>query len=591
MSFRLSCIRLALLLAGMNCSATQATIYRWDNGAVIPGTEHIVPGPGVKMSERNLQYADLSQSGRGAPWNLAGALFDSTDLSKANLYSANLTNASLLSANLSGANLASSVLKDTNLAGAIVAGADFGNTTQRGLTAQQLYSTASYQARDLQTIQLTGNNLTGWNLSGQNLTNANFDSATLANADLSDAIVAGARFWRTTQNGLTKEQFYSTASYQARQLRGTSFFYNDLEGWNFSGQDLSNAGLTFAELTNADFSGAIIKGAVLAGATHVGFTKEHLYSTASYQSKQLQGINLSGIPVWFGLTSNLSGWDFGGQNLSGAAFLSANLRNANLSEAILHNVQFAYNDGQGAGLQADLAGANLTAADARGAFGLEVTKVSSANAILPDGRIAGLDLAAGKRLVVRDDDGIAESADSSLLRSAVNPRPPIPIRIHDHATFAEGGTLAVRFDADPWDSLVSFAPGIAVQLGGTLELAFSDDVEASSQLGRTIKVFDWSGVAPNGRFEIQSPYEWETSRLYTTGEVLLAAVPEPSAATLIALALCGVAAAPARSLQPANRNLAGLAGTVKAALEDGGPFERGVQMRLKVLWAKHLGET
>ena len=41
-----------------------------------------------------------------------------------------------------------------------------------GITAAQLYSTASYQAHDLTGIGLDGNNLAGVNLAGQNLTNA-----------------------------------------------------------------------------------------------------------------------------------------------------------------------------------------------------------------------------------------------------------------------------------------------------------------------------------------------------------------------------------------------------------------------------------
>ena len=42
-----------------------------------------------------------------------------------------------------------------------MAGADFGMSN---LTASQLYSTASYQAQNLQGIGLESNNLTGWNL-------------------------------------------------------------------------------------------------------------------------------------------------------------------------------------------------------------------------------------------------------------------------------------------------------------------------------------------------------------------------------------------------------------------------------------------
>ena len=86
------------------------------------------------------------------------------------------------------------------------------------------------------------------------------------------------------------------------------------------------------------------------------------------------------------------------------------------------------------------------------------------------------------------------------------------------------------FDADAWGSTISFAPGISVALGGTLELAFAPDVNPASQLGRTIDLFDWTGVTSTGAFTIASPFEWDLSTLYTTGEVTLTAVPGLAAA-------------------------------------------------------------
>jgi len=89
------------------------------------------------------------------------------------------------------------------------------------------------------------------------------------------------------------------------------------------------------------------------------------------------------------------------------------------------------------------------------------------------------------------------------------------------------------FEADEWDSTVSFAPGIPVTLGGTLELTFADDVDVATQVGRTLKVFDWTGVAPNGQFEIATPYKWDTTNLYTTGQITLTAIPEPGTFLLL----------------------------------------------------------
>jgi hypothetical protein len=103
---------------------------------------------------------------------------------------------------------------------------------------------------------------------------------------------------------------------------------------------------------------------------------------------------------------------------------------------------------------------------------------------------------------------------------------------------ADGGVLQMLFDADPWNSTISFQPGIPVTLGGTLELMFAADVDVVSQVGRTIQLFDWTGVTPTGAFGVESPYVWDLSRLYTSGEVTLSAVPEPQALVLVFCGLC-----------------------------------------------------
>jgi hypothetical protein len=71
-----------------------------------------------------------------------------------------------------------------------------------------------------------------------------------------------------------------------------------------------------------------------------------------------------------------------------------------------------------------------------------------------------------------------------------------------------GGTLRMVFEADAWDSNISFAPGIPVTLGGTLELTFANDVNLASQVGRTFDLFDWTGVTLTGAFAVSSPYHW-----------------------------------------------------------------------------------
>jgi hypothetical protein len=93
------------------------------------------------------------------------------------------------------------------------------------------------------------------------------------------------------------------------------------------------------------------------------------------------------------------------------------------------------------------------------------------------------------------------------------------------------------FEADAWDSTISFAPGIPVALAGTLELTFADDVNPASQVGRTFDLFDWTGVTPTGAFAVSSRYTWDLSNFYTTGEVTLTAIPEPSTLAQLLLLL------------------------------------------------------
>jgi hypothetical protein len=68
-----------------------------------------------------------------------------------------------------------------------------------------------------------------------------------------------------------------------------------------------------------------------------------------------------------------------------------------------------------------------------------------------------------------------------------------------------------------------------------------------AQIGRTFKLFDWSSVTPNGRFEVVSDYPWDTATLDSTGNVTL--VPERAAWVLAttAVVLASVGLCRARS--------------------------------------------
>jgi hypothetical protein len=63
------------------------------------------------------------------------------------------------------------------------------------------------------------------------------------------------------------------------------------------------------------------------------------------------------------------------------------------------------------------------------------------------------------------------------------------------------------------------------------------DVVVATQIGRTLHIFDCTGVSVVGQFTVASPYIWDTSQLYTNGDVTLLAVPEPSMSIVAPLAL------------------------------------------------------
>ena len=402
---------------------------------------------GANFSSTSLTSAQLYSTASYQANNLQGIFLESDDLTGWNFTGKDLTNAFLTGATLT----------NTNFTGATVVGADFGTTS---LTSSQLYSTASYQAHNLQGIGLTNNDLTGWDFSNQDLTGAALSNAELANGkltganltgaslagtdltnvDMTGAIVVGADFSST---GLTSSQLYTTASYQALNLQGISLAGNDLSGGNFAGQNLTNAVFSSAILTGANFSNA---------------------------------------------------------NLAGAALDSTTLANANLRYANLQDADFT---------SATTTGADFSAADLRGATGFSTGESITTNTILPDGTIQGLNLSGSNSLLtIRDYNGLLA---------------PIPIHVTGGMAIAAGGTLQIVLTGPTWNSTMSFDPGIPVTLGGVLDMQ-APGVDPASLLGQSIQLFDWTGVTPSGTFSqvtshFPSRYTWDTSGLYTSGTI------------------------------------------------------------------------
>ena len=142
----------------------------------------------AELSQANLVNAYLGGYWESTPsediWHLgadlSGANLGQATLTAANFYSATLTNVDLRHANLFNASFHSANMTGTNLTGAEVRGANFARDAlpypiydwAGGMTLTQLYSTASYQAGDLNGIGLQLNDLANGILVGQNLANA-----------------------------------------------------------------------------------------------------------------------------------------------------------------------------------------------------------------------------------------------------------------------------------------------------------------------------------------------------------------------------------------------------------------------------------
>ncbi len=444
--------------------------------------------------------------------DLSDGDFASQDISGAVLASVKLVNASLEYANLSGANLEGSVSTNANLTGANLANADFvladvadanffdaiitgANFSHSNFCASQLYSTKNFKSKDLRNLSFAANNLSGWNFSGQNLSGGNMYSAILTNAilvqanladatlcyadltgaDLTEANVTGVDF---TGCGLTQSQLYTTANYKNKSLTGISFV-----GWYFTGVNLSGQNLTDSKFVNSTLSGAELTDANISGADFgvCDLSEEQLGSTASYKSKDLRGVQLWSL--------DLTNWNFSGQCLWNANFYGSTLT------------------------YADLRGADL-----RGVTNLSSTEFAAAlttNAIGTAGVIKGLCLTNDASIVVRNySPAVSKWQWSSPISS-------ISVHVTNGMTMDESGTLKLVFDGAAWNSTISFDSGIAVSLGGTLSLAFASKTDALSDIGKTYKAFDWTGVTPTGTFAVSSDAVWDTSKLYSTGQVTL----------------------------------------------------------------------
>jgi uncharacterized protein YjbI with pentapeptide repeats len=409
--------------------------------------------------------------------DFTGVSFAGFNIKNMNFFDSNFTNADFSNARLTNTNMAYDDLTNANFTGSTIRDSSFGPN----LTVEQLRSTASFQAKSLVgdglSMDLTGVSLAGFDLSGSGL-----GGCVLEGVDFSGSIVKGVGF----DSSLSPSQLYSTASYKAKDLNGIRFDQMNLAGWNFAGQNLANSRFDRSPLDGADFTGAKIDGASFFGKFHGDsiLSADQLYSTASYRARDLHGLELNYM--------TLTDWNFAGQNLDGCYFMESSLIGVDFRGALVDNYRLD---------------------DA----------LTLHNVIFPDGTIKYLTLADGDKLVVRNY--------------------VVPIHATGTGpTFDSHATIQFVFDGNAeWGSTISFDSGFSLALAGTLDLTFADGVDPHSLAGETFRLFDWTDVDRTGEFNITSeglPADemWDTSKLYTTGEVTLVAVPEPGTGVLLASA-------------------------------------------------------
>jgi autotransporter-associated beta strand protein len=159
-----------------------------------------------------------------------------------------------------------------------------------------------------------------------------------------------------------------------------------------------------------------------------------------------------------------------------------------------------------------LTGANFTGTDLRDiSYASPDSTNITTNTILPGGTIQGLNL---------------NATNPTLFVRNYNYAYYTPIHVQQGMTLTQSASLVLEFDGNPWGSTISFDSGIPVTLGGNLALDLVAGVNPAGLVGDSVQLFNWTGVDPSGQFAsitngLPPGYSWNTSQLYTTGDVTL----------------------------------------------------------------------
>ena len=255
-------------------------------------TDAIIEGASFAATEsKGFDQEQLYSTASYKNKNLRGVSFGNNDLfhiSYKNLFGWNFTGQDLTNADFSYSLISgifhsnstrSIILTDAIIEGANFEGLQTDGDSKYGISAEQLYSTASYKNKNLTGIKFGDNYMVGFDFTGQNMTNVSFWGAELNNADFTNANltnvdfrfsdISNANFDNAIIEGaylsdIRTNQLYSTASYKEKNLKGVTFSdYIYLDGADFTGQNLMNANFVSLTLTDTDFTKADLRGGTM----------------------------------------------------------------------------------------------------------------------------------------------------------------------------------------------------------------------------------------------------------------------------------------------------------------------------------------
>ena len=242
---------------------------------------------------------------------------------------------------------------------------------------------SKFDHSNVRKARFNGANLTGSQFNDTWLSNASFKNANLTDTNFTSASLSGANLSGAWIVGASfRRTVVAGGGITTSQLESTaSYESGDLQGINLERNDLtdcdlSGQNLTNTKLYNANLTGVNLTDAIILKSYFSSTTDSGFTAELLYSTHSYKMGNLQGI--WLE-GNNMSGWNYAGIHLEDVSFSSSNMAGANLSGTVLKNASFNKTNLTNANLSnTQLNGASFVAADLSGVdfTGLDIKSVS-----------------------------------------------------------------------------------------------------------------------------------------------------------------------------------------------------------------------